>query len=567
MRALTGAWRARAAQSLSYRVLLYTLLWSLLITSIAVAVQLYTAYRVELGRMQTRLDDIERAYVPSLSASVWAVDRPHIALMLDSIARLPDVHSASITSPDDAAQLRTIPGAGAVLMQRGYALEHTLDKVYSLGRLEVQLGDGAVFQRLRQRAVGIAVVQGLTIFLVSLFVYGLVQRLIATRLRAMADYARTLDVDTLDTPLVLPGQRADSDASKDEIVQVAQALNRMREGFRAQIDERNASQRELARHRDHLEELVAERTETVLHQSHALRAARDQAQSALAHVRATQQKLVEAAKMASLGQLVAGVAHEVNTPLGIALTAGSYLAAQSTALQQQLSAGALSKTTLREFTQDSERAASLIVRNLERAAKLVQNFKQVSVDHSSDGRRVFELDGFIHSLTESLKTLWKHRPIAVEVHSSFGVMLDSFPGALGTVLTSLLQNALSHGLSDSQSGTIRISSALIEPETPSELNASDSAPDRSAEWVCLTVSDTGAGIAPEHLGKVFEPFFTTSRGSGAIGLGLHIAYNLVTQKLGGSITVQSGPQGSAFEIRLPKMAPLAHSLVEPVAVG
>jgi signal transduction histidine kinase len=131
----------------------------------------------------------------------------------------------------------------------------------------------------------------------------------------------------------------------------------------------------------------------------------------------------------------------------------------------------------------------------------------------------------------------------------------------------LLQNALSHGLSDSQSGTIRISSALIEPETPSELNASDSAPDRSAEWVCLTVSDTGAGIAPEHLGKVFEPFFTTSRGSGAIGLGLHIAYNLVTQKLGGSITVQSGPQGSAFEIRLPKMAPLAHSLVEPVAVG
>lgn len=554
------AWVAnRRAQPLGYRVLLYTLLWSALVTSLAITLQMFLAYRVELASLQTRLLDIERAYIPSLSASVWAVDRPNTALMLDSIARLPDIHSLKLSSTDDPVVERAVKGAGDVLLSRSYALTQVLDKPYAIGDLEVRIGAAGVFQRLRQRAFGIALMQFVTIFLVSLFVFGLVRRMIAERLEIMADFARNLDLSKLNVPLVLPGQASavfdaakPSSQSRDEITQVAEALNRMRARLLVDIDERDAFQRELAQHRDHLEELVAVRTHALEQQSLELRTARDQAEATLARLRKAQQQLVESEKMASLGQLVAGVAHEVNTPIGIALTAGSFMAGQSHDLAQQLNAGSLSKSALSGFAHECEEASGMIVRHLERAAKLVQNFKQVSVDRSSDGRRLFELDSFLTGLIDSLQSLWKTRPVQVKINCAAHLAMDSFPGALGTVLTSLIQNALLHAFSLAQAGTIRIDIQAL-PDADSQATQPGHA--QIDKFVLITVIDDGAGISAEHQAKIFEPFFTTSRASGAIGLGLHVAYNLVSQKLGGTIAVQSSELGTLFRLILPMRAP------------
>jgi two-component system, NtrC family, sensor kinase len=284
--------------------------------------------------------------------------------------------------------------------------------------------------------------------------------------------------------------------------------------------------------RERLERTVSERTAQ-------LEAAKHAAERALVDLRAAQRHLVEAEKMASLGQLVAGVAHEANTPLGVALTANSYLQTLLRELRESAHDGDIANATLEQFLSTAEQSTSMVGSNLERAARLVQSFKQVSVDRSSEGRRKFDLKTFLQELITSLASMWRHRSIAVVVSCQPGLMLDSFPGSLSQALSNLIQNALVHAYAEDQSGTLRIDCA-------------ESSPGRYQ----IRVSDDGSGIAPEHLDRIFEPFFTTRRNRGGTGLGLHVVYNLVTHKLGGTIRVDSRPgEGSQFLIEIPGVAP------------
>jgi signal transduction histidine kinase len=257
----------------------------------------------------------------------------------------------------------------------------------------------------------------------------------------------------------------------------------------------------------------------------------------LQRLRETQRELVHAEKMAALGQLVAGVAHEVNTPLGIAITASSGLSQETQSLLGRFESGALQRSELQNHLAFADEALRMISRNLQRAAELVRTFKHVAVDRSSDGRRRFEVAAFIDELLPSLELLWKRRPVTLEVRCARGMEMDSFPGALGQVLTNLVQNALVHAFPDDRSGHMRLS---VEPGGP--------------ERVRITFSDDGVGIPEDDLLRIFDPFFTTRRGQGGTGLGLHIVYNLVTDKLGGALQVES-KGGARFLLDLPSVAP------------
>jgi two-component system, NtrC family, sensor kinase len=284
--------------------------------------------------------------------------------------------------------------------------------------------------------------------------------------------------------------------------------------------------------RERLERTVSERTAQ-------LEAAKHAAEGALVDLRAAQRHLVQAEKMASLGQLVAGVAHEANTPLGVALTANSYLQTLLQELHASVDSGGVTSEALAQFLATAEQSATMVGSNLERAARLVQSFKQVSVDRSSEGRRRFDLKTFLQELIISLASMWRHRSISVVVNCEAGLELDSFPGSLSQAVSNLIQNALVHAYAEDQSGTIRI----------------DCSEGTSGRYQ-IRVSDDGDGIAPEHLDKIFEPFFTTRRNRGGTGLGLHVVYNLVTHKLGGSIGVESRPgEGCRFLIEIPGVAP------------
>ncbi len=531
-------------QPLSYRVLASTLLWSLLVTTVAVGAQLYISWRADLAQIQARLDEIEKTYVPSLVASLWSVDNAQVELLLDGILRLPEISAVALTSPDAAPIVRG--QTEDVLLQRSYALKRDGERAFDLGQLQVSAGRAGLLQGLRERALGIVASEAMTIFLVSMFVFALIQRRVNRHLRLMSTYARRLDVTRLGVPLILDRPRASG--NPDEIEQVADAINRMRERLHSDIEARSRAEAEVQQHRDHLEELVSMRTAELQSktqqlelQSDELRQARDRAELTLARLQTAQQQLVESVKMASLGQLVAGVAHEVNTPLGVALTASSFLEDQAQDMRRAMLEGALSRGALNGFVDTMAKSSELIQQNLQRAAHLIQSFKQVSVDRTSDGRRQFEVASFADALVASLRTLWRHRRIEVRVHCEAELKMDSFPGALGSVLTNLIQNALVHAFAANDEGVIEMQ---IEAH--------------GAERLLLTVRDNGAGIEAQNLNKIFEPFYTTKRGQGGTGLGLHLVYNLVTQKLGGRVEVSSVKgTGSCFRVDLPRCAPLS----------
>ncbi|MCW2243906.1 PAS domain-containing sensor histidine kinase [Azospirillum canadense] len=274
----------------------------------------------------------------------------------------------------------------------------------------------------------------------------------------------------------------------------------------------------------------------------ALRRSRDAAEQALRELKETQASLIQAEKMASLGQLVAGVAHEVNTPIGITITGASQLVVLIDELAQKHADGTIKRSDFQRFLTDGREMARLILANGTRAADLVQSFKMVAVDQSSDERRRFELKSYVDELLRSLRPTYKDlKGLDIAVDSPEGLEFDSYPGALSQVLTNLIINALTHAFTPDQPGRIAISARALTPD-----------------MVELEVADDGIGIPAGIQPKIFDPFFTTRRGRGGSGLGLHIVYNLVTGTLRGTIAVASVPgEGTRFTLRLPRVAPAA----------
>ena len=252
-------------------------------------------------------------------------------------------------------------------------------------------------------------------------------------------------------------------------------------------------------------------------------------------LRQTQGQLVEAEKMAALGGLVAGVAHEVNTPVGVAVTAASHLQEKTVRLKEAYTAGDMKRSELETFLDTGIEVADMILANLSRAANLVQSFKQVAVDQTSEERRKFKLKKYIDDVLLSLRPRIKKTRIMVTVDGPDDLELTGYPGAISQIITNLVLNSLVHGFAEGEEGKIEIEVA------------------QEGEKVRLSYSDNGGGMTEEQVKKLFEPFFTTKRGQGGSGLGMHVVYNLVTRTLGGRIVCKSSPgEGTVFTINIPR---------------
>jgi len=271
----------------------------------------------------------------------------------------------------------------------------------------------------------------------------------------------------------------------------------------------------------------------------ALRASKEAAEMAYDRLHQAQDSLLQAEKMAALGSLVAGVAHEINTPIGTALTAASHLGERTAGFRALLQGGKLKKSDADRYLETATEASAIMVATIGRAAELIQSFKQVAVDQSTDIRRGFNLADYIGEILLSLRPRLRQTAHTVSVECPDDLEIDSYPGALSQVLTNFMMNSLVHGFSEGQAGTITICARLQDPDT-----------------VVIRYSDTGKGIPEKNIAKIFEPFFTTRRGSGGTGLGLHIVFNIVAQSLGGTIAVESiEGQGASFILTIPRVAP------------
>jgi ligand-binding sensor domain-containing protein/signal transduction histidine kinase len=254
----------------------------------------------------------------------------------------------------------------------------------------------------------------------------------------------------------------------------------------------------------------------------------------------TQSKLVEQEKLAALGSLVAGVAHELNTPIGNSVLMASTMQDMSNQFLQKVLNNQLRRSDLEKFCENTSASSDLMLRNLTNAANLVSSFKQIAVDQTSDQRRTFYLLNFCEEVALTLSNRVKRDGHELVIDVEAGLELDSFPGPLGQVLSNLIINAIVHGLHEHEGGEIRINGKA-----------------HGTSFVLLTVEDNGTGIAKENIDRIFEPFFTTRLGKGGSGLGLHISYNMINSVLGGSIKVEStAGKGTRFTMIIPKVAPL-----------
>lgn len=249
----------------------------------------------------------------------------------------------------------------------------------------------------------------------------------------------------------------------------------------------------------------------------------------------TQKEMIHSAKMAALGDLVAGVAHEVNTPIGVSVTAASFLLERTRHLRGLYDRGEMKRSDLEKYLNVAEESAASVLTNLERAAELVQSFKKVAADQSSEEKRSFELKTYLEQILISLRPQFKRTPHKVEMTCPHNITLNSYPGAIMQILTNLIMNSLIHGFADGRSGEIEI---LAE-------DAGDN--------VVLSYRDTGVGMTKEQRERIYDPFYTTRRGSGGTGLGMNIAYNLITQALNGAVILDTAPgEGVFFVITIPK---------------
>ncbi|MBY0572728.1 MAG: HAMP domain-containing protein [Undibacterium sp.] len=334
------------------------------------------------------------------------------------------------------------------------------------------------------------------------------------------------------------GLRAAADGPSD-IASMAQVFNSMMNSLEQRDQELQASNAALANHATTLEEKVAQRTLS-------LSSSNTELQQALHTLREAKRQLIESDKLASLGRLVAGVAHELNTPLGNALMAASTMEAILGKIADAIASGTIRKSELEHDIAQSINGSAMVMHNVQRAAEIIRGFKQLAVDQTTEMRRVFELDRVISEILFASQPMFKHTPYQVEMQLEPGLKIDSYPGPLGQVMSNLIQNALLHGFAGRDHGRLCI-----------ECHSHD------ADRVQIICSDDGVGMSEAVRLRVFEAFFTTKFGQGGSGLGMQIVYNLVTGLLGGEINVESElDKGARITITLPCKAPQSLSSVE-----
>ncbi|MFZ4623757.1 MAG: ATP-binding protein [Rhodoferax sp.] len=370
-------------------------------------------------------------------------------------------------------------------------------------------------QRVQREAVLLTVLG--TLLLGTVF--AVVGLRLARRIERLTAVARAFELGNL-------AFRAD-EAGDDELSELARHFNGMATAIDARIKELESTKGELADLNSHLEEKVGQRTMELSAKSSEL-------ETNLRELKLTRDHLIRTEKLAGLGNLVAGVAHELNTPIGNALLGSSSLIDRTWQFETAMASG-LKKSALIDYLTLVKTSSDIIGRNLNRAATLITSFKQIAVNQTSEQRLKFSLKEAMTALVQALSPSFKRLPYTLDLAIADDLVLTSYPGSLEQVVTNLVNNALIHAFEGRDSGTMRLSARQI-----------------NHGQVEVKFEDDGKGIAVDVIPRIFDPFFSTRFGQGGSGLGLHIVHNIVTMILEGSINVSSTQGcGTCFTLVLP----------------
>ena len=503
---------------LARRVLIYIILCSSVVSVIAVATRLYVDFTDKVAQLEQRFDNIETSYIESISTSLWDFNEALVQQQIQGIVNLPDIEFARVTTEfGNSYQV----GDSAVIAEkvRNYPIVYGENEI---GLLTVYASYNDIYQQLKQRGGFIVVTEIVKTFLVALCIIVVVHWLITRHIYRITNYSQRLSSETLTEELVLDGRPV----QKDELDQLVDAINAMRLALKNDIVKLEEAENALIQLNGDLEIKVYQRTAE-------LEDSNKQLQRSLDDLTLAKDQLVQSEKMASLGQLVAGVAHEVNTPLGICVTSITALKEKVDHLTHLVDSEKLTKKELTNTLSLLAEYEQIIERSLNKAVELIRGFKSVAVEQHTDPELEINLARHVYDVVNTVKTLFKRKNYQLDIKVDEDLNLVTFPSAWNQILTNFLMNSHIHGFDGREGGNIKIAFSQQE------------------HHLVLDYQDDGKGISEEIKKHIFDPFVTTKRGQGGSGLGLNIVFNLVSSKLGGTIKCLDVEHGCAFKVIVP----------------
>ncbi|MEH6824542.1 MAG: ATP-binding protein [Motiliproteus sp.] len=510
---------------LSYRLLVYIVLCSSLLAVLSTAVQLFWDYKKDLSTIQQGIDSIEAGYLDSLSSSLWKLDKDQIVIQLDGIMKLPDIGFTSITEivadKQESVFFRGDPQV-ELPIQREFQLFYRNTLV---GQLKVGATLDNVYQRLLEKFFIILGSQAIKTFLVSIGILLIVHYMIVTHLNRLARYTLRLDLNNLDEGVELEPSLLRRGGS-DSLDQLADTLNLMRNNISKQLEGKKRAKQALEQLNNELEQRVKYRTATLKHTN-------DRLSGALQELTHTKDRLVETEKMAALGELVSGIADEIEKPVNASLETAAQIGAELSAIDLT-AADEAHNPAISRVRQHS----GLIHGHLQQMAELIKAFRLIAIDPHTLQRQQVDLHRLLHQVKQSFNTQLQQQQIQLQLLGEHPLDIVSYPDIWKQVFSQLIDNSLRHGFA----GT-----PLSDRESKIEIRI-----ERRADKIHILYSDNGKGIPEAILPRIFEPFVATRSEHGGSGLGAHVVYRLVTHLFQGTIGCSSNRgQGVEFDIQVP----------------
>lgn len=479
------------------------ILFSSLITLITTGFQLINDYKGDVNRITRQFTSIEKVNLDVLAASIWVIDEKMINTQLNGLIQLPDITYISIN--DDSGQVWT---SGTPTPEN--TIEKTFELFYSSGNHSIAVGTlliqadlKAVYEKLLDRAIIILLSNAIKTFFVAGFILFLVWHMVARHLHTLSLYCQRLDLDSPFEPLTFD----QNNKQGDEFHQVSSAINTMQQQLRTSFSDIKKSKQELQDALTDRERLLALETSYKEELARQVKERTQELEQSLLVLKRAQEVLVEQEKMAALGGLVSGVAHEINTPIGICLTAAT---SQLVHIEELILLIHGENTTLEEINailEEYQESCELIVSNITKASTLIQKFKTVAAQQSQEELKTFNLKQALIDSHESMKILFDKQEVEVQFDLDPELEIETNLSLLKQITTNIISNAYTHAFKEVDKSIIIIRAKLVD----SHIN--------------ISIQDNGSGISRDAAAHIFEPFYTTSRNEGGTGLGLSAAYN------------------------------------------
>jgi signal transduction histidine kinase len=513
---------AASKSPLALKLLAYILICSSIFTLVASSAQLYSYYNEDISAINARFTQIESSYIKPITNSLWVFDEAQITNLLAGITHLPDIVFAEVKANSGEYYYY-----GTETVQK---YETTIKRKMILktskgviGHLYLTASLDEVYNRLWEKGKLIVISQTLKTFIVSFLILIIIQQLLIRHLHSLANFAKSIDFNHQTSAIKL--NRPNSN-SPDELDNVTSALNNMKTSLLREISAQKIAEEKLQIFNAKLEGLVAERTQDLTKTNSELI-------NTLKHLNTTQSQLIQSEKLSALSGLVVGVAHEINTPLGICITSISHLNDLNAILNDKFHSGILTRVNFANIQENLSEGRKLISINLEKTARLINNFKNVAATQSEVSKREFNMAQYLSGVLDTFYTELTEHKVKLTLSLDPSIIIYSFPGALSQIITNLISNSLIHGFSHRDEGEIRV-----------ELKYKNN-------MAYLSYDDNGQGMNEKNVKKIFDPFHTTNRAGGSTGLGMHIVYNIVTQVFHGSIQCESNiMNGTNFKLQL-----------------